>query len=143
MEETIVKSEDTRQTEAIENLRKELQVTRIFSIIVAVLLCVVIAGGVFLMNMMKPVVTAVREMQPAIQKMEQIDVELLNEKLAQLDVEVLNEKISQLDIESMNEALKNMLKIQNSLEDMTDSLKNSWSSTFSGLFGIGNSGDGE
>lgn len=169
MDEMKVNSEEIRQIDAIEKLRKELQITRIFSIIVAVLLGAVITGGIFFMSMMMPMVTAMKEMQPTIQKMEQLDVEVLNEKFAQLDVETLNEKIEQLDIEGMNElihgvdemlegmdaeqmqetldainaALNNMLKIQNALENLTDSLKNSWSSSFSGLFGVGNNGDGE
>ena len=114
-----------------------------------------------------PMVTAMKEMQPTIQKMEQLDVEMLNEKFAQLDVEVLNEKIEQLDIEGMNElihgvdemldgmdakqmqetldainaSLSNMLKVQNTLNALTDSLTNSLTSSFSGLFGIG-SGEG-
>lgn len=163
MEEYMVKSDETKQMEAIEKLRKELQITRIFSVIVVVLLGAVITGGIFFMNMMRPMVTAMQEMQPAIQKMEQIDVEVLNEKFAQLDVEALNEKIAQLDIEGMNElihgmdelladvdaeqmqetldgvnaALNNMLKIQNTLEALADSLKNSFTSSFSGLFGNG------
>ena len=156
MDEIIVNSEETRQIEAIEKLRKELQVTRIFSIIVAVLLGAVITGGIFFMSMMMPMVTAMKEMQPTIQKMEQLDVELLNEKFAQLDVEVLNEKIEQLDIEGMNElihgvdemldgmdaeqmqetldainaSLSNMLKVQNTLNALTDSLTNSLTSSF-------------
>lgn len=167
MDEMIVNSEEKRQIEAIEDLRKELQITRIFSVIVAVLLGAVITGGIFFMSMMMPMVTAMKEMQPTIQKMEQLDVEVLNEKFAQLDVEVLNEKIEQLDIEGMNElihgvdemldgmdakkmqetldaingALNNMLKVQNTLNALTDSLTNSLTSSFSGLLGIGNVGD--
>lgn len=140
MEEKIMNTEDTKQVQAFEQLRKELQLTRIFCIIVAVLLGVVITGGILLMNMMKPVVSAINEMQPAIQKMEQIDVEMLNEKLAQLDVEVLNEKIEQLDIESLNATLNSIQKAQNTLEALTESVKNSFSSSFSGLFGLGNNG---
>ena len=164
MDEIIVNSEELRQIEAIEKLRKELQITRIFSVIVAVFLGAVITGGIFFMSMMMPMVTAMKEMQPTIKKMEQLDVEMLNEKFAQLDVEVLNEKIEQLDIEGMNElihgvdemlegmdakqmqetleainaALNNMLKVQNTLNTLTESLTNSLTSSFSGLFGIGN-----
>ena len=167
MDERMINSEGKRQVEAIEKLQKELQVTRIFSLIVAVLLGVVIAGGIFFMSMMMPMVTTMKEMQPMIQKMEQIDVELLNEKFAQIDVELLNEKIEQLDIEGMNElihgidemlegadteqmretleninaALNNMMKVQNTLDALKDSLTNSLTSSFSGLFGTGNSGD--
>lgn len=167
MDEIIVNSEESRQVQAIEKLRKELQVTRIFSIIVAVLLGAVVTGGIFFMGMMMPMVTAMKEMQPVIRKMEQIDVELLNEKFAQLDVEVLNDKIEQLDIEGMNElihsvdemlegadteqmqetldsinaALNNMLKVQNTLDALTNSLTNSLTSSFSGLFGIGSEGE--
>ena len=167
MDEIIVNSEESRQVQAIEKLRKELQVTRIFSIIVAVLLGAVVTGGIFFMSMMMPMVTAMKEMQPVIRKMEQIDVELLNEKFAQLDVEVLNDKIEQLDIEGMNElihsvdemlegadteqmqetldsinaALNNMLKVQNTLDALTNSLTNSLTSSFSGLFGIGSEGE--
>lgn len=163
MDEIMVNSEENRQIEAIEKLRKELQITRIFTVIVAVLLGGVITGGIFFMSMMLPMVNTMKEMQPAIEKMEELDVEVLNEKFAQLDVEVLNEKIAQLDIEGMNEllhgvdemldgmdakqmqetlesinaALNNMLKVQNTLDALTQSLTNSLTSSFSGLFGIG------
>lgn len=169
MDEIIVNSEETRQVQAIEKLRKELQITRICSAIVAVLLGAVLTGGIFFMSMMMPMVTAMKEMQPTIQKMEQIDVEMLNEKFAQLDVDVLNEKIEQLDIEGMNEliqgvdemlegvdaeqmqetldginmALNNMLKVQNTLEALTGALTDSLTSPFSSLFGIGGSDSGE
>ena len=57
MDEIIVNSEEKRQIEAMEKLQKELQMTRIFTVVVAVLLGAVITGGIFFMSMMMPMVT--------------------------------------------------------------------------------------
>jgi len=56
----------TEQEEMLNSLRKELKVTRYCSLFVAVLLIIVIVGGVSVMNMLRPAVEAVQEMQPVI-----------------------------------------------------------------------------
>lgn len=143
MDELRTTSQGQAQEDVLNSLRKELKVTRICSIVVAVLLFCVIAGGVYIVNMVTPMVTAIQEMKPAIQKMEQIDVEMLNEKIAQLDIEGLNQLIQGMDAEEMMEALENINDIIEDLEEIQagfQSFSDSISDSFTGWFGLGNSG---
>ena len=126
----------------MEELQKELKITRICSLIVAALLVCVIAGGIYIVNMIRPMVTAIQEMQSAMEKIEQIDVEMLNEKIAQLDIEGLNQMIAGMDTEEMMEALENMNDIMERLESIQEgisSFSDSVTDSFSGWFGFGNS----
>lgn len=129
----------------LETLRKELRYTRYCSIGVAILLVVVIIGGIYAVNKMTPALEAISQMQPAIEKIEQLDIEMLNEKIEQLDIEGLNKIVEDLDAEELSETLKNindaaaMLKeVGNSIGEFSDSISNS----FSGLFGTGSLNDG-
>ena len=128
----------TEQEEMMKALRKELKVTRYCSLLLAVLLVIVIAGGVFMMNMFAPAVTAMQEMQPVMQQMANLDVDMLNEKIEQLDIEGLNEAIDGLDTEEMSKALANMNAAVEKLQEIGEGWSNFSSSvnqSISGLFG--------
>ena len=123
--------------ELIQALRKELKVTRICSLLVAVLLLVVIAGGVYTVNKITPALAAMQKMQPAIEKIEDLDIEMLNEKIAQLDIEGLNQIVTDLDAEELSRALKNINDATENLKEIGEGLSSfsdSVSNSFSGLF---------
>ncbi len=133
------------QEEMIKELRKELKFTRCCSLIVAVLLALVIAGGVYAVNKMTPALEAVSEMQPAIEKLEQLDIEMLNQKIEQLDIEGVNKIIEDLDASELSETLKNINDAAEQLREVREGFSeftNSISDSFSGWFGKGTSNDG-
>ena len=126
------------QDELIKSLRKELKVTRYCSIFVAVLLLIVIIGGVSVINMFRPAIAAIQEMQPIMAQMAELDVEMLNEKIAQLDIEGLNQAIAGLDTAEMSKALANINDAVEKLQEMGDSwskFSSSVNQSISGLFG--------
>lgn len=131
--------------EMLKALRKELKLTRYCSLLVGMLLLLVIVGGIYAVNRMEPALTAIQKMQPAIEKMEQLDIEVLNEKIEQLDIEGLNKIVEDLDAAELSEALKNindatalLKEVGDGFSEFSDSISNS----FSGLFGKGTSNDG-
>ena len=131
--------------EMLKALRKELKFTRYCSLLVGILLLLVIVGGIYVVNKMEPALTAIGEMQPAIEKIEQLDIEMINEKIDQLDIEGLNKIVEDLDAAELSETLKNindatavMKEFQESVSEFTDS----WTGSFSGWFGNGTSNDG-
>ena len=130
------------QDELLNALKKELKVTRYISVIVATLLVFVIVCGIYIVNEISPALTALQEMQPAIEKIEQLDVEVLNEKIEELDIEGLNQVVKDLDAEALSETLKNMNDAVTLLKEAGEGFSefsDSVSNSFSGLFGIGNS----
>lgn len=131
--------------EMLKALRKELKLTRYCSLLVGMLLLLVIVGGIYAVNRMEPALTAIQKMQPAIEKMEQLDIEVLNEKIEQLDIEGLNKIVEDLDAAELSETLKNindatalLKEVGDGFSEFSDSISNS----FSGLFGKGTSNDG-
>jgi len=128
------------QEEIVKRLQKELKITRYCSLLVAVLLALVIAGGFYAVNKMTPAFNAIQEMQPAIKNMENLDIELLNEKIEQLDIEGLNKIVEDLDVEELSETLRNindaaakLREIQEGFDNFSDSVSDS----FSDFWGIG------
>lgn len=129
------------QEEMMNSLRKELKLTRYCSLFVAVLLVVVIIGGVSIVNILRPAVTAVQEMQPVMEEMAQLDVAMLNEKIAQLDIDGLNQAIAGLDTEEMSEALANINDAVEKLQALGEGFQNfsgSMNQSISSLFGGSN-----
>ena len=131
--------------EMLKALRKELKLTRYCSLLVGMLLLLVIVGGIYAVNRMEPALTAIQKMEPAIEKMEQLDIEVLNKKIEQLDIEGLNKIVEDLDAAELSEALKNindatalLKEVGDGFSEFSDSISNS----FSGLFGKGTSNDG-
>ena len=128
----------TEEENVLNSLRKELKVTRYCSLFVAVLLIIVIIGGVSVMNMLRPAITAVQEMQPVMEQMAELDVDMLNEKIVQLDIEGLNQAISELDMEEVTKALTNMNDAVEKLQEIGEGFSKFSSSvnqSISGLFG--------
>lgn len=126
------------QEEMMQSLQKELKITRYCSLIAAGLLICVLAGGVYLANCMSPITKAVQEMQPIMEELGKIDVDLLNEKIAQLDMEGLNKAIEGLDTEELSKLLQNINEAAEMLEKVGDgfqSFSDSVSDSFSNLFG--------
>ncbi len=113
--------------EELQKLKKELKLTRYCSLITAVLLVCVIAGGAYMVNRLAPAVTALQEMQPVVEKLNNLDVEMLNEKIEQLDMEGLNQAMEGLDTEELSKAIKNINDVSDKLQEIGN--------TFSGLFG--------
>lgn len=125
------------QEEVMNTLRRELKITRYCSVFVAVLLVCVIAGGIYMANKIAPAAAALQEMQQTVEKLEELDVEMLNEKISQLDMEQLNQAIEGLDTEalskalrSMNEAVEKLQKFGESFGSFSDSVGNSVSDFF-------------
>jgi len=128
------------QEEILNSLRKELKVTRYCSLFVAALLVFVIVGGIYVVNKITPALTAMQQMQPAIEKMEQLDVEVLNQKIAQLDIERLNQIVEDLDAKELSETLKNINDATALLKEAGEGFSefsDSLTGSFSDLFGIG------
>lgn len=126
------------QEEVLNSLRKELKFTRYCSLFVAVLLVAVIIGGVYVVNIMSPALEALQQMQPAVEKMEQFDVEMLNQKIEELDIEGLNKIVEDLDAKELSEMLKNINEATAKLKEVGEGVSNfseSISNSFSGLFG--------
>lgn len=132
------------QEEMMETLRKELKFTRYCSIVVAILLVFVIAGGIYVSNKMAPALAAVEKMQPAIEKIEQLDIEMINEKIEQLDIEGLNKIVEDLDAEELSETLKNINDAASVLKEVGEGFSDfsdSVSGSLSDWFGIGTTGN--
>lgn len=132
------KRSEQSQEEVLNSLRKELKVTRYCSLFVAVLLIGVIVGGVYVVNTMSPALEVLQQMQPAVEKMEQFDVEMLNQKIEQLDIEGLNKIVEDLDAKELSETLKNINEATAKLKEVGEGVSNfseSLSNSFSGLFG--------
>ena len=145
MNEMVNNMPEQSQEEMIKSLRKELKFTRYCSLLVATLLVFVIVGGIYAVNKMTPALDAISQMQPAIEKIEELDIEMLNEKIEQLDIEGLNKIVEDLDAAELSETLKNindatalLKEVGDGFDEFTDSITNS----FSGLFGKGFSNDG-
>ena len=126
------------QDELINSLRKELKVTRYCSLLVAVLLVIVIIGGVSIVNTIRPAITAVQKMEPVMEQMAELDVNMLNEKIAQLDIEGLNQAISGLDMEEASKALANINDAVEKLQEIGEGFSKfsgSVNQSITGLFG--------
>ena len=126
--------------EELQKLKKELKLTRICNLLVAVLLVCVIAGGAYMVDRLAPAVTALQELQPVAEKLGDLDVEMLNEKISQLDIDGLNQAIEGLDTQELTKAIKNINDVSDKLQEIGENLSeftNSFGNTFSGLFGGG------
>lgn len=128
------------QDEMLKALRKELKFTRFCSLLVATLLVFVIVGGIYIVNKITPALDAVEKMQPAIAKIEQLDIEVLNEKMEQLDIEGLNKIVEELDAAALSEVLRNINEAITALEEMKDGFSDfsdSMTDSFNDWFKIG------
>jgi len=137
--------QEQSQEEVLKSLRKELKFTRYCSLFVATLLIFVIVGGIYVVNKMTPALTAMQQMQPAIEKMEKLDIDMLNQKIEQLDIEGLNQIVEDLDAKELSETLKNINDAADMLKEAGEGFSefsDSIADSFSGWFGIGNTNGG-
>ena len=128
------------QDEMLKELRKELKFTRFCSLFLATLLVFVIVGGIYIVNKITPALDAVEKMQPAIAKIEQLDIEVLNEKMEQLDIEGLNKIVEELDAAALSEVLRNINEAITALEELKDGFSDfsdSMTDSFNDWFKIG------
>lgn len=133
---------EDRKDETLEMLRRELKITRYCSLFVAVLLIGVIIGGGYMLSKVTPALQVIEQMQPAIAKMEQLDVEMFNAKIEQLDIEGLNKAIGELDAQEVSEALKNINEAVEKLKEAEETFgvfSETFKNSLSGWFGLGNS----
>lgn len=130
----------------MKKLRRELLITRIFTMILTVIMLVVLAGG-FLVC--KTVQGYVQEAEPMLEQLSELDIisfndtvtglnetlnsvdwEQVSAQLGELDVEALNEAIAGLDTEELSTTLKNVNEAAENLRKLSDGLK-----SFGSMFG--------
>jgi len=92
----------------VEKLRRELRITRIFSCITSVLLIGLLIGGFIVFS--------------KVQEYAQTVIPLI-EKIAEVDFEVLNEAIAGLNTEELSKALENLNNAAETLEQFGNSVK--------------------
>lgn len=129
--------------EAMESLRRELRISRIFNGIVSLLLVCLIAGGVFVGVKVQKFAA---EVQPIAEKLAEVDVDALNDtmenlndtmkevdweqlsqQLSKLDMEALNEAIDGLDTKALSDTLEKLNQAAEVLESFSDSMKSFFS----------------
>lgn len=141
---------ETNQISVLDQLRRELRVTRIFCVSTLLLLVCIVAGivigGWAVYNGVKE---PIGQMIGIVQELEKLDYEtlqvtlenanrtmaVLNEnisavdwekvsgQIAALDIEAINEAIQGLDTEELTEALENLNQAAETLRNISDSLK--------------------
>jgi len=123
----------------VEKLRKELRVTRIFSMISSILMICIIVGGLLICNAAKGYV---EQVWPLIEQLETVDFaaidetvktvdkslnavdwEYMSEQLSKLNVDAINEAIAGLDTQELTKALENINSAAETLQNMSGSLK--------------------
>lgn len=117
----------------LKKLQRDLLVTRIFSMILSILMIGILVGGFYMFRTVQTyavqvdgyvtdIMTYAENMEPAIEQLSEVDIETLNdtmeqmtvafaevdfEKLAQqiddLDVEAINAKVAALDVDALND----------------------------------------
>lgn len=119
----------------MDKLRKELLLTRVFTMITSLLLVCLLVGGFFLYNKAQEYITYmegyitqaedyIEEMRPAMEQLSQLDVQelngtlvkmnavveevdwqMLNDSIASVDWQKVSEQLEAFDIEALNEAI--------------------------------------
>lgn len=129
-----MQKEDERN-DKLEMLRKELRLTRIFCIISSVLTICLLAGVVVLCIGLRPVNEFMRKAEPALEQLEDLDVDTLNTTLEQVNIsleqvdwEQLSDSLGKLDVDAVNEALEGLdteefSRALENLNNATDMLK--------------------
>lgn len=137
------------QTEnsAIEALRKELRLTRIFSAVTSLLIIAMLAGGFMVCSEVK---TYVDEVWPLVEQLSTVDFaaisstmetleqtvgtvdwEYMSKQLGALNVDAINEAIEGLDTEELTKALANINEAAETLQKLSDGMK-----AFASKFGL-------
>ena len=124
--------------QVLNQLRKELRITRIFCAISSLLTLFLLIGGIFVVNKVQNYMT---EITPVVEKVSELDVEGFNQtlenvnvvlasvdweklsaSLSELDVEALNAAIADLDTAELSEALTNLNDAADTLEEVSKKL---------------------
>ena len=135
------------ESSAIDALRRELRVTRIFSAVTSLLIIAVLVGGFLVWS---EVTTYVDEVWPLVEqlstmdfaaisstmeKLDQtvgtVDWENMSKQLGALNVDAINEAIDGLDTEELTKALANINEAAETLQKLSDGMK-----AFASKFGL-------
>ena len=144
----------------IAKLRKELLWTRIFSIITSVLMVCILIGGIVISNQLREYEAQIK---PAVEQLEQLDVNafnealnqmsivvasvdwvMLNDSIASVDWEKVSKQLESLDVDALNAAIEGLdtEELTEALENMNDAVEKLRGiadafSAFGGKLGIG------
>ena len=131
--------EKQTQDFAMDKLRKELRMTRIFSAVSSLLMICILAGGFLVCSQAK---SYVDQMWPLVEELSAVDFEAINDtvgvlnqavgtvdweelagELEKLDVEAINAAIAELDTEELSKALININEAAETLKKLSEGLK--------------------
>ena len=131
--------EKQTQDTAMDKLRKELRLTRIYSAISSLLMICILVGGFLVCRQAK---TYVDQMWPLVEELSTVDFEAINDtvgvlnqavgtvdweelagELEKLDVEAINAAIAELDTEELSKALVNINDAAETLQKIIEGLK--------------------
>ena len=108
---------------AFEKLRRELRVTRFFSVVSSILMICILVGGFWVCSKVKGYA---EQIWPLVEELSMVDYDVLNETMVKLDDslnavdwEKMSEQLSALDIEAINEAIAGL-----DTEELMDALEN-------------------
>ncbi len=112
---------------SLEQLRKELRITRVVCIVSSVLTSALLLGGIFLYGQMRPVLELAKENGPMIEELAELDIESVNMTLEQVgntlgsvdwkevsnaiesvDWQQVSDTIGELDVEAFNNAVEDL-----------------------------------
>lgn len=99
----------------MEDIKRELRLTRFFCIVSSILSVCLLAAVVFLVISLQPVFTFMEDTKPALEQLSKLDIDALNRTLEQVDTsleqvdwEKLVDSLERLDVEAINEAIRNL-----------------------------------
>ena len=112
---------------SLEQLRKELRITRVVCIVSSVLTSALLLGGILLYGQMRPVLELTKETGPIIEELAELDIESVNMTLEQVgntlgsvdwkevsnaiesvDWQQVSDTIGELDVETFNNAVEDL-----------------------------------
>lgn len=112
---------------SLEQLRKELRITRVVCIVSSVLTSALLLGGILLYGQMRPVLEMTKETGPIIEELAELDIESVNMTLEQVgntlgsvdwkevsnaiesvDWQQVSDTIGELDVEAFNNAVEDL-----------------------------------
>lgn len=133
----------------MDEIKKELRLTRFFCIISSLLTICLLAGIGLLVIKLQPVYLFMKEAQPVLEQISELDVDTMNgvlqdldasmgqvdwkelaDSLEQLDIETINDSLQSLDVDELSSALEHINKAADTLDALGERL-----SSFSSLFG--------
>lgn len=133
----------------MDDIKKELRITRFFCIVSSFLTICLLAGIGLLVIKLQPVYQFMTEAEPVLEQVSELDVETMNrilqnldtsmgqvdwtalaESLDQLDVGAINDSLQKLDMDELTAALEHINGVADKLEALGERF-----SSFSSLFG--------